>query len=122
VPGFKSPAGTALTAAAHYTFNTGGPAPIAVYPREYGDPPADSIDEQQIFLLQLTGPATAASIQANVWCNARGIGERIPVQIVEGAPRDALLKASYWTRDAKKAPQRFVALHCKRTLPPDQIV
>ena len=117
VPGFKSPAGAALTAAARYTFNTGGPAVSNV---DVDD--NDAIDEQQLFLLKLTGPATAASIGAHVWCNAEGIGERIPVQIIEGQQRAALLKASYLKREAKKAPQRFVVLQCKRTLPPDQKV
>jgi hypothetical protein len=115
-PGFKSPAGVALKAAARYAFNTGGPFVRDMYPPSYG---ADAIDEQQLFLLQLSGPATAASLSEHVWCGVEGIGERVPVQVIEGAQRDALLKARNRTASAKKDPLRYAVLQCKRTLPPD---
>jgi len=113
VRGFRSPAGAALTAAARYSFNTGGPVVRSRYPY------SDIIDEQQMFLLELNGPATLASVRANVWCSAEGIGERIPVLLAEGAQREALLKARHETQAAKKEPLRFVTLQCNRTLPPD---
>jgi hypothetical protein len=113
VPGFKSPAGAALTAQARYAFNTGGPFVRDRYP--YGG----TIDEQQMFLLELSGPVSVASVRAHVWCNAEGIGERIPVQIIEGASRQALLKAHGDTQAARKEPLRFVVLQCNRTLPPE---
>ncbi|MDR0479060.1 MAG: alpha-2-macroglobulin [Burkholderiaceae bacterium] len=119
VRGFKSPAGAALKAAARYAFNTGGPAVSNIYPDPDSYDGADAIDEQQVFLLELTSPATPASVSANVWCNAEDLGERIPVQIVEGATRAALIKNAYWARRAKKEPQRFFALQCKRTLSSD---
>ncbi|MDR2852546.1 MAG: alpha-2-macroglobulin, partial [Burkholderiaceae bacterium] len=116
VRGFKSPAGAVLKAQPRYAFNTGGPAVSNIFPPEYD---ADAIDEQQLFLLQLSGPAAAASLSAHVWCSVEGIGERVPVQVIEGAQRDALLKASDWAKDAKKEPLRYPVLQCKRTLPPD---
>ena len=114
VAGFKSPTGEALTAKARYAFNTGGPFVRRMFPYAW-----TPIDEQQLFLLELSGPATAASLGEHVWCSAEGIGERIPVQIIEGAQRDALIKSLYWARAARKEPLRFAALQCKRILPPD---
>jgi hypothetical protein len=32
----------------------------------------EAIDEEQFFVLQLNGPATLASVQANVWCAWKG--------------------------------------------------
>src|ERR1700744_4221428 len=69
IPGFKSPSGTDLTGAERWQFNTGGP-----FVRSW-QPSGEKIDEQQIFMLELSGPATPASVLANVWCAAGGIGE-----------------------------------------------
>jgi len=112
VADFKSAAGAELTGPARYTFSTGGPF-IRNWRPSYG-----KIDEDQVFLLELNGPAAADSVQANVWCTATGIGERIPVQQVEGKQRAALLEAAGRDKDAEKQPQRFLTLRCNRTLPP----
>ncbi|WP_295536858.1 MG2 domain-containing protein [uncultured Pseudacidovorax sp.] len=112
VANFKSPAGDALAGPQSYRFSTGGPAVRRHWP-SYG-----KIDEEQLFLLQLTGPATPQSLQASLWCAADDIGERIPVKLVEGDQRAALLKARGVESLAKKEPQRFVALQCNRTLTP----
>ena len=71
---------TPLTGRREFAFNTGGPAVLQVAPYE-----GATIEEDQHFLLQLNGPATAASVVANSWCEVEGIGERQPVQLVEGA-------------------------------------
>jgi hypothetical protein len=67
------------------------------------------IDEEQFFALQLNGPATPASVQANVWCAVDGLGERVPVRLIDGAARTALLQAQGWDKAAAKEPQRYVA-------------
>ncbi|WP_444813113.1 alpha-2-macroglobulin family protein [Variovorax saccharolyticus] len=112
VAGFQSPAGAALTGPENWRFNSGGPF-IRNWQPSYG-----KIDEQQIFLLELNGPATPESVQENVWCAASGIGERIPVKQVGGDQRAALLKSLGRDKDAEKAPLRFLTLQCNRTLPP----
>jgi hypothetical protein len=61
------------------------------------------IDEEQFFALQLNGPATPASVQANVWCAVEGLGERVPVRLIDGAQRTALLKAQGWTSSRRRA-------------------
>lgn len=111
VAGFKSPAGAELTGPERYQFNSGGPF------IRYWQPSNGKIDEQQLFMLELNGPATGESVQANVWCAADGIGERIPVKLVDGAQREALLKSFGRDKEAEKAPLRFVTLQCNRTLP-----
>ncbi len=112
IPGFKSPSGTDLTGTERWQFNTGGP-----FVRSW-QPSGEKIDEQQIFMLELSGPATPASVQDNVWCAAGGIGERIPVRQIEGEQRNALLKSLGRQDEAAKAPLRFLTLQCNRTLAP----
>jgi hypothetical protein len=76
------------------------------------------IDEEQFFALQLNGPATPASVQANLWCAVEGLGERVPVRLIDGDARAALLKAQGWDKAAAKEPLRFVTLACNRRLTP----
>ncbi len=111
VAGFKSASGAALTGAASYQFNSGGPFVKRIEP-EYGD-----IEEKQVFLLELTGAATEASLLAHVGCVAKGIGERIPVVAVPAPERAAILKATGHAKAAEKEPLRFATLQCNRTLP-----
>ena len=112
VASFKSAGAEALSGPERYQFNTGGPSILGWRP-SYG-----KIDEEQIFMLELNGPATLDSVRDNIWCAADGIGERIPVKMVEGESRNALLKAVGRDKEAEKAPLRFVTLQCNRTLTP----
>lgn len=112
VTGFKSASGSELTGPERYQFNSGGPF-VRNWQPSYG-----KIDEQQLFMLELNGPATLESVRENVWCMADGIGERIPVKLVEGERRGALLKAFGRDKEAERTPLRFVTLQCNRTLPP----
>ena len=102
-------AGQPLAGTTRFAFATGGPAVLAVQPSEYAE-----IEERQHFLLRLNGAADAASVRANAWCEVEGIGERLPVAIVEGAERDALLKLRRISADAQP---RTLALRCARPLP-----
>ncbi|MBU1442870.1 MAG: alpha-2-macroglobulin [Gammaproteobacteria bacterium] len=110
---FKGLGGADLKSAASYRFNTGGPF-VRRWQPGYG-----KIDEQQIFLLELNGPATLDSVRENVWCMADGVGERIPVRLIEGTQRAAVLKALGRDKEADKAPLHFVTLQCNRTLTAD---
>ena len=85
--GFKSPNGEGLTGTKSYAFNTGGPFVQTVRPGTY-----QQIDEEQFFVLQFNGPAALASVQSNVWCVADGVGERIPVRLIDGSQRSEILK------------------------------
>nr|WP_218628206.1 MG2 domain-containing protein [Variovorax sp. dw_954] len=112
VAGFKSASGAELTGAASWQFNTGGPFVRSVHPG------GGRIDEQQFFLLELNGAATSQSLLANMWCQAEGIGERIPVVALADADRAALLQSMSATERAAKEPLRFATVRCNRTLPP----
>ncbi|MCW5649699.1 MAG: alpha-2-macroglobulin [Ramlibacter sp.] len=110
-PGYKSPAGAEL-APRQWSFNTGGPFVRSVRPGTW-----ERIDEQQYFVLQLNGPATLTSLQASVWCSVDGLGERVPVRMIDGAERTALLKSLRLDKQAAKSPLSVATLTCNRRLP-----
>ncbi|MBK6556788.1 MAG: hypothetical protein IPG16_06060 [Comamonadaceae bacterium] len=110
---FKSSKGEPLSAAVTYTFNTGGPFVQHIRPGTY-----QRIEEEQHFLMQLNGAATPASLQANVWCALDGLGERVPVRLIDGAARAALLASQGLEKAAAKDPLRYVALACARRFTP----
>ncbi len=112
-PGFKSPKGQELTGAGGYKFNSGGPFVQNIRPGSY-----QRIDEEQFFLLQLNGAATLASVQANAWCAVDGLGERVPVRLIDGKDRAELLTSQGLDKAAEREPLRFVTLACNRRLTP----
>ncbi|MGQ3198254.1 MAG: hypothetical protein ACT6UH_26910, partial [Hydrogenophaga sp.] len=69
IASFK-PASGELTGPERYQFSTGGPFIRDFEPGSYA-----KIDEQQMFMLELNGPATLDSVRENVWCAADGVGE-----------------------------------------------
>ena len=111
--GIKSASGALFTGASSYKFNSGGPFIQNLRPGTY-----EKIDEEQYFLLQLNGAATLKSIQDNVWCSVEGLGERVPVKLIEGKERDALLKSQGLEKAATSDPLKFVTLTCNRRLTP----
>lgn len=111
--GFKSASGAALAGASSYAFHTGGPFVQSVLPGTWED-----IDEEQYFVLQLNGPATLDSVQQHVWCTAEGMGERLPVRLVAGAERTALLKGQGLDKRAAQDPLAIATLACNRRLTP----
>lgn len=54
--------------------------------------------------MRFNGAATLASIKANVWCAVDGVGERVPVRLLDGGSKD---------------PSHSVTLACNRRLTPD---
>jgi len=112
-PGFRSTSGEPLAGKRDFRFSTGGPAVRSVRPGE-----GQRIDEKQVFVLSLTGPATAQSLLANTWCAVEGNGEKVPVRAVAGPERDAVLKALRLDKPAAAAPLAFATLACNRTLSP----
>ncbi|MDR1969291.1 MAG: alpha-2-macroglobulin [Burkholderiaceae bacterium] len=117
VAGYKSASGEGLTGARSYTFNTGGPYVKQVFPLSY-----EPIEEEQTFVLRLSGPATPESVKDNLWCLADGLGERVPMQPVEGQARNDLLTALHLDKEAAKEPRRILSLRCARRLTPDSRV
>ena len=107
------PLTSALTGRSDFAFSTGGPAVLSAEPYDGGE-----IAEDQHFLLRLSGPAVAATVQANAWCEVQGIGERLPAQVITGPARDDLIKA----RRLEKQAANMLVLGCQRPLPPDAAV
>lgn len=114
--GFKSPKGAEL-AAASYRFNTGGPFVQQTRPGSY-----QKIDEEQFFLLRLNGPATLQSVKDKVWCQIDGVGEKVPVRLLEGQERAGFLKAMNVEKAAATEPLRYVTLACNRRFAPSSKV
>jgi uncharacterized protein YfaS (alpha-2-macroglobulin family) len=115
VSGYKSASGAGLAGARSYQFNTGGPYVKQIFPAAYEFTP---IEEEQTFVLRLSGPATPESVKDNIWCVADGLGERVPMQPVEGQARDGVLKALQLTKEAAQEPRRLLSLRCARRLTP----
>ncbi|WP_051236630.1 alpha-2-macroglobulin family protein [Ottowia thiooxydans] len=113
VAGFKTSSGSALTGTTQFQFNTGGPFVQQISPSTPGP-----IEEEQVFILRLNGDATADSVRSNVWCAIDGVGEHVPVRLIEGTERTGLLKAIGNEQEATKTPQRYHALVCNRRLTP----
>ena len=85
-PGLKTFAGTEV-AAQTFRFSTSGPSIRGAWPDE-GE---ERIDEAQIFMLALDAHADLASVRANAYCAVDGIGERLPLNIIEGKERERIL-------------------------------
>ena len=111
----KSRNGGAVGGKPAYAFSTGGPAIVRNFPSA-GEGGA-GIDEEQVFVLVLNGPATPASVQANAWCEVSGIGERIGVRLVAGADRVELLKRFSLDSSLDSRADRVTMLACARRLP-----
>ncbi|OYT91209.1 MAG: alpha-2-macroglobulin [Burkholderiales bacterium PBB3] len=109
--GLKTPAGALITSGSSYQFNSGGPFVQMIQPYQ-----GNRIDEEQFFTLRLNGPATLASVQANVWCAVEGLGEKVAVRLLEGKERSGLLAAQGLEPAAKASPLSIVTLACNRRL------
>ena len=66
------------------------------------------IDEEQYFILKLNGGAPPARVQAHVWCAIEGVGDRVPVAMIEGSTPQ-LLRAQGPDNITAQDPQRFVS-------------
>ena len=85
-PKLKAMSGKDVTAAS-FDFNTGGPSIRESRPEE-GD---ESVDEDQVFLLGLDAVPDMASVREHAYCSTNGLGERVPLQIIEGKDREQIL-------------------------------
>ncbi|UXH79752.1 alpha-2-macroglobulin family protein [Roseateles amylovorans] len=91
-----------------FTFNIAAPTVDQVRPWE-----GSQIEEDQRFLLRLSGAANESTIANGMWCESKAIGERIPVKLYSAGERDSLMKAL--KLDAKQQP--WVLVGCQRPLP-----
>ena len=98
----------ALAGRTQFSFSTGGPAVVSIQPG------SGEIEEDQHFMIRLSGAAVEASVVANAWCEVEGIGERLALRIVGGDVREEILKARHV---AKAQAERTLIARCERPLP-----
>ncbi|OWT53417.1 alpha-2-macroglobulin family protein [Candidimonas nitroreducens] len=110
-PGFHALDGKPLSGPTEFSFATGGPVVLSV------QPDGSVIDEDQAFVLRFNGAVKPESLQASTWCLAQGLGEAIPVRLINGEQRQAILKAAYIDKDSWND-AAIQVLQCKRRLPP----
>lgn len=108
--GLRSQAGTAYAGKPEFGFQTGGPVIVS------SRPSGGEIEEDQIFALRFNGATTAASLAEHAWCQVQGLGERIPVRLVTGRDREAVLDAIQW-KSLKVPADSIHLLACQQTLP-----
>ena len=85
-PDLKTASGAAVMGEPAYAFFAPGPWPRSINPR-----PGGQIEEDQAFLVEASGALKRESIEKNVWCEADGIGNRIPIRILPDKERNAAL-------------------------------
>lgn len=112
VPGFRSLRNEPLAGPTRFAFHSGGPFVTWSMPYE-GSP----LEEDQFFVFRLNGDAALATVQAGLWCAVEGLGEQVPIRLLQPAERAALLKARHLDKEAAKNPLRFLTFACNRRLP-----
>jgi len=89
-PELKSMRGEPPAGEREFSFHTGGPAVMASLPYEG----YSAIDDEQWFLLAFDAPVDAQSLERGAWCEAKGIGERIPLALLGEAETRKLIEAN----------------------------
>lgn len=134
IDGLKSARGFAVVGQRHFTVDAGGPTARAVLAGDGGE-----IEEDQVFLVAANMAPSRNSLGAAAYCAVDGIGERIPVDVLDAGLPGKLL-ADLGTRsyavsnfleqaglpatipanatDARAMLAAVVALKCHRPLPP----
>ncbi len=139
IEGLKSASGYAVGGQRRFRVDAGGPMARAILPTRYGS----EIEEDQVFLVAANMPATRASVAANAYCAVDGIGEKIPVDVLnDGLPAQLLSElgtenyqvSSFLEEaglpaalpatiaDRRAALASVTALKCRRPLPPGRDV
>ncbi|WP_322994877.1 alpha-2-macroglobulin family protein [Castellaniella sp.] len=108
-PDFRDLRGQPLTRAQNYHFTTDGPRARLVRP--WGD----EITEDQVFVLRFNAPIDDRSLIEHAHCEVQGLGESVPMRLVQGDARSQILHA-IGLRDADQDSQ-VALLQCKRLLP-----
>jgi len=109
-PAFVPAAGTSWQGPREHSFSTGAPVVVSVAPW-----PGSRIEEDQHFLLRLNGAVDLASVRRAAWCEMEGLLDRLPVAVVEGAARAAVLR-----EQGRALPDAHaVLLRCQRPLVAD---
>ncbi len=108
--GLRTQDGQEVKTQPKYAFNTGGPQVLSSIPY------SSQIDEEQIFVLRFNGAVTPESVRKHTHCAVQGLGEQVPVKLIDGDERKAVLDASYLPETEEGAVH---LLQCARRLTPE---
>ncbi|MCX5870401.1 MAG: MG2 domain-containing protein [Deltaproteobacteria bacterium] len=102
--------GEALSGKNRYEFFAPGPWPRSILPR-----PESKVEEDQAFIIGVGGGLlpTTASVEKSIWCEADGVGNRIPVRLVAESQRREILASAH-----KKFGSEALVVSCTERLPP----
>ena len=104
--GLKSLTGEALAGNGRYAFFAPGP-----WIKQSRPASGSRIEEDQVFLLTPSAPLNLDTVRRHAWCEAEGIAERIPVEILGPEAKAALAPALGQEPDPEA-----LALHCVQRL------
>jgi hypothetical protein len=105
--GLKAANGEGVFGEPRYAFFAPGPWPRSLTPR-----PGEAIEEDQAFIVEASGAIKRESLERNVWCEADGVGNRIPVRILPEATRQEILASLH-----RAAEVTTLAISCSERLP-----
>ncbi|MFT3821918.1 MAG: MG2 domain-containing protein [Rubrivivax sp.] len=97
------------TGSTGFAFGTGGPSVRRTQPWD-----GATIEEDQYFVLELTGPVVETELPRRAWCEVEGLAEKLPLKLIAGAEREAIVKAR---RLDKQPADRVLVVGCGRPLP-----
>jgi hypothetical protein len=100
--------GEAMTGKSRFEFFATGPWPRSILPQ-----PGGQVDEEQAFIINGGAPIKTASVVSSIWCEADGVGSRIPVRLLPDPQRREIL--SRIRSDFGPAP---LIVSCAERLPP----
>jgi hypothetical protein len=116
--GLRDAAGQAVVPQ-RFRFDTGGPQVVALRP----DAGSQAIDERQHFVLAFDTRVKPGTLASQAACEVRGLAERVEVEVLQGAARDAALQPLKARQDPLVR-RRFApnldtteVLRCRRPLP-----
>lgn len=97
--------GEAVSGRQRFEFFGAAPRPWRIEPS-----PGTGIEEDQAFIINGGGPLNAKSLENNLWCEADGVGQRIPARPVSPAVRSEVLKHTGMNKDS-------LVVSCSERLP-----
>jgi len=110
-PEVKTLSGKEMTGQKVFSFSTGGPAVKSSVPYEG----AETIDEEQIFILNIDTVPDEPSVLQNVSFSIEGIQNRVGIKIITGREREQILKALFRHRKTPLPP--MILIQCKQRFP-----
>ncbi len=108
IAGLNALSGSPVQGQSTFTFTTGGPFVSRIQPYA-----SAQIDEDQAFVLQHSAPVAESVLREKVYCERKGVEERIPVKLVSGKDRKAILD----NLQIKVTDDRVSVIQCQQTFP-----